>query len=320
MRKRGDPVRNLIGKMTLERLDLGARSLYHSQNAERRHRAHPEVRRLSTSTASPRTGFVSVPIPIWRETFLALDWVALRASSVYRGVGIPHGDGAAVVLIPGFLGIDGYLAEMYSWLKRIGYRPYMSGIGQNADCPNVLAQRLYVTIDRAYRDTGRKVDLVGHSLGGIMARVAAVRFPRRVAKIISLGSPVNSVRVHPTVLAAVRFVRARILWRRRSEVQSDCYTGECNCTFLTAVQKDVPRSVMHASLYTRSDGIVDWHSCLDENGGTNIEVRGTHIGLAFNPEVYRNVATLLASNGAGTERHPGRPPSHRSRQADPTAR
>jgi len=51
---------------------------------------------------------------------------------------------------------------------------------------------------------------------------------------------------------------------------------------------------VHASIYTRSDGIVDWRSCLEENGGVNIEVRGTHIGLAFNANVYRNVATLLA--------------------------
>ena len=250
---------------------------------------------MSAHGASPSIDFVSAPVPIWREAFLALDWVALRASPVYRGLGIPHGDGAAVVLIPGFLGIDSYLAEMYAWLKRIGYRPYMSGIGQNADCPNVLAQRLYVTIDQAYRDTRRKTHLVGHSLGGIMARVAAVRYPHRVARIISLGSPLTSLRAHPTVLTAVRFVRGRILWRRRSQVYSNCYTGECDCTFLSAVRQEIPPSVMHASIYTKSDGIVDWRSCLDQNGGLNIEVRGTHIGLAFNPDVYRNVATLLAS-------------------------
>jgi triacylglycerol lipase len=278
---------------------MRAPAVYHSQNVCQRHGAHSEVRPLSTVAASPKIEFVSVPIPIWREAFLGLDWVALRASGVYRGLGIPHGDGAPVILIPGFLGVDAYLFEMHSWLKRIGYRPYMSGIGRNADCPNVLAQRLYVTIDQAYRDTGQKVDLVGHSLGGIMARVAAVRFPRRVAKVISLGSPVNSMRTHPTVMAASRFVRGRILWRHRSEVHADCYTGDCKCSFLKAVRQEVPKSVMHASIYTKSDGIVDWQSCLDQNGGTNIEVRGTHIGLAFNPEVYLNVANLLATNGNG---------------------
>lgn len=237
---------------------------------------------------------MSVAVPLWREALVALDWVALRASPVYRGLGIPHGDGAPVILIPGFLGIDGYLAEMHSWLKRIGYQPHMSGIGQNADCPNVLTQRLCVTIDRTYRDTRRRVRLVGHSLGGVLARAAAVRYPRRIAQVISLGSPVNSVRAHPTVFAAARFVRGRVLWRRRSEVEPNCYTGECDCTFLDAVRQEIPPSVMHASIYTKSDGVVDWRSCLEENGGLNIQVRGTHCGLPFNADVYRNVAALLA--------------------------
>ncbi len=286
---------------------MPATAVYHSENVCQRHEAHSEVRSLSTLAASQKIEFSSIAIPIWREALLGLDWVALRTSRVYRGQGIPHGDGAPVVLIPGFLGVDAYLGELYGWLKRIGYRPYMSRIGQNADCPNVLAERLYVTIDRAYRDTGRKVDLVGHSLGGIMARVAAVRFPRRVEKVISLGSPVNSLRAHPTIIAASRFVRGRILWRRRSEVNSDCYTADCKCSFLNAVVQEVPRSVMHASIYTKSDGIVDWQSCLDPSGGPNIQVHGTHIGLAFNPEVYVNVANLLASNGNGRRRHNGPP-------------
>ena len=248
---------------------------------------------------SRSTDFVPVLVPIWREAFLALDWVALRASSVYGGAGIPHGDGAPVILIPGFLGMDPYLVEMHAWLKRIGYRSYMSGIGQNADCPNVLAQRLCVTIEQAYRDTGQKVDLVGHSLGGIIARVAAVRYPELIAQVITLASPVNSLRTHPLVVTAARFVRGRVLWRRRSQVGSNCYTGQCDCSFLEHVRQEIPRSVLHASIYTRSDGIVDWRSCLEENGSPNIEVRGTHIGLAFNADVYQNVAHLLAKSGNG---------------------
>ena len=246
---------------------------------------------------SPGTDFAPVLVPIWREAFLALDWVALRASAVYRGAGIPHGDGEPVILIPGFLGMDPYLAEMHAWLKRIGYRSYMSGIGQNADCPNVLAQRLEVTVDEAFLDTHQRAHLVGHSLGGIIARVAAVRYPERVAQVITLGSPVNAVRTHPFVLTAARFVRGRILWRHGSDVHSNCYTGKCDCSFLEHVRQEIPPSVMHASIYTKSDGIVDWRSCLEHNGSPNIEVRGTHIGLAFNADVYRNLAVLLARNG-----------------------
>src|SRR3990170_1323342 len=43
-------------------------------------------------------------LPLWREALVGMDWLSLRASSVYRGIGVPHGDGSVVVLIPGFLG------------------------------------------------------------------------------------------------------------------------------------------------------------------------------------------------------------------------
>ena len=54
---------------------------------------------------------------------------------------MPHGDDSGVVIIPGFLANDIYMMQMYAWLKRIGYRPYYSGIGLNADCPNLLIGR-----------------------------------------------------------------------------------------------------------------------------------------------------------------------------------
>jgi hypothetical protein len=65
----------------------------------------------------------SSALPLWREAFLGMDWIALRMSSVYRGIGIPRGDGSAVVVIPGFMGSDQYLGDMNAWLKRIDYRP-----------------------------------------------------------------------------------------------------------------------------------------------------------------------------------------------------
>ncbi|KKM15990.1 hypothetical protein LCGC14_1690390, partial [marine sediment metagenome] len=94
-------------------------------------------------------------LPLWREALVGMDWLALRASSVYRGVGVPHGDGSVVVLIPGFLGSDQYLGDMFSWLRRIGYQPYMSGIGRNADCPDILTGRLTETVKSAYLESGR---------------------------------------------------------------------------------------------------------------------------------------------------------------------
>ena len=80
-------------------------------------------------------------ITIWKEALFAADLLLLHSSPVYYGLGIPRGDGSAIVLVPGFLGTDAYLTQLHSWLGRIGYRPYFSGIGLNAECPNLLIQQ-----------------------------------------------------------------------------------------------------------------------------------------------------------------------------------
>jgi len=47
------------------------------------------------------------------------------------------------------------------------------------------------------------------------------------------------------------------------------------------------------SVYSKSDGVVDWHSCLDPKA-EQVEVRSTHCGMAVHPDVYRVVADSLA--------------------------
>src|SRR3954452_10368426 len=84
--------------------------------------------------------------PIWQEALFGIEILLLHASPIYYGFGAPRGDGSAVLVIPGFLSHAVYLVELYAWLQRIGYRAYYSGIGLNADCPNVLIrQRLQAT-------------------------------------------------------------------------------------------------------------------------------------------------------------------------------
>jgi len=88
-------------------------------------------------------------VPIWRERLAGFDWLALRTSAVFYGCGVPRGDGAGVVLVPGFLGTDWYLLELHGWLARIGYRPYLSRIGRNAECLDLLSDRLLETVETA---------------------------------------------------------------------------------------------------------------------------------------------------------------------------
>ncbi len=238
--------------------------------------------------------------PIWLEALFPLDWIALHASPIYYGFGAPRGHGEPVVLVPGFLGTDRYLTEMHLWLRRIGYKPYFSGIGRNVDCPELLTQRLVMTIQQAYAETHQKVTIVGHSLGGMLARAAAHREPALVKQVITMGSPFRSVRAHPLVLSAANFVRANIVRERKSrrEVTQTCYTPECTCTFVRSLRNDAGGrkngAFVRRAIYSKVDGVVDWRSCVEEDTSLNREVTATHIGMAFNPDVYRTVANLLA--------------------------
>jgi pimeloyl-ACP methyl ester carboxylesterase len=247
-------------------------------------------------------GYEPTSRPIWLEALFPLDWVALHISPVYYGLGVPLGHGEPVVLVPGFLGSDRYLTEFYLWLRRIRYTPYFSQIGRNVDCPELLTQRLLLTVERAYEETSQPVSIIGHSLGGLLARATAHRAPALVKQVITMGSPFRSVRAHPLVLSAANFVRVNIVRERRQrrEVTNTCYTPECSCGFVTTLKQDAEANGQQSGTFARSaifskcDGIVDWRSCVEDEDALNREVTSTHIGMAFSPDVYRTVANLLA--------------------------
>jgi len=233
--------------------------------------------------------------PIWREAFAGLDWLALHSSPVFYGLGAPRGDKSAVVVIPGFMGTDHYLYELYLWLRRIGYRPYFSRIGWNAECIEILVDRLSQTVEKAVKETGGKAHLIGHSLGGVLARSAAARHPELIASVITLGSPFRGIRSHPLVLEAANRVRARIIRRQPQpeHARPDCYTGYCDCQAILDLQSAFPPGIRQTAVFTRTDGIVDWRVCVNDDPSSNFEVSGTHIGLVFNPSVYNLIAKRL---------------------------
>lgn len=230
-------------------------------------------------------------LPLWREMFSGIDLVRLKTSLVYYGFGLPRGDKSPVVVVPGFLGFDLYLLELYFWLRRIGYTPYMSRIGHNAECPDILCRRLLKTVTRAHQDTGMKVHLVGHSLGGVLSRGVASQAPDKVASVITLGSPFRGVLVNPIIIRSMRFLRNHL--RQHRKRRKDCFTPDCVCGFTTAMRNDFPTHIPTVSVYTKTDGVVDWHACLHGRAKLDEQVAGTHVGLAWNPEAYRIIAERL---------------------------
>lgn len=240
----------------------------------------------------------SVDLPIWKELRLPVEVLALHGSAIFRGRGAPRGDGSGVIVFPGFLMPDFYLVDMRRWLKRIGYRAYASHIGVNADCPNLLVhERLNDTLNRARRETGCKVHLVGHSLGGIIARSMAAQRPDDVASVNTLGSPFRGITVHRILLKTSRSLRKRILHKHNGAVLPECLTGYCTCEFVEGLRRVLPSSIAQTAIYTRSDGFVDWRHCITGDPAIDVEVPGTHIGLAFNVAVYSVLAQRLAAVG-----------------------
>lgn len=249
----------------------------------------------------------SPPRPfIWREFLWTLDWLSLRLSPVYLGKDVPHGDGGPVVLVPGFLTTDIYLTEMRYWLRRIGYRAYSSRIGVNADCIETLTRRLEKRVEDIHARTGRPVRLIGHSLGGLLARRLAVHRPDLVSQLVSLGSPIQALEAHPAIMAAARLVGERIEHLEpgsaaRGRGPGVCLSERCEC--LAGYEASAPPpGVRRAAVYTRSDGVVPWTICLEPEPDLNYDVGGSHLGLAFNPRAYRVVAELLAEAPGGHRR------------------
>jgi len=250
--------------------------------------------------------FVEADVPILGEVLCAAELVLLHAAPLYYGLGVPHGDGSAVVLIPAFLCPDAYLTPLHQWLARIGYKPFFSGIGFNTECPNLLIRRqLNDTIEKALSKSGRKLHLIGHSLGGIIARAIAAQRPSDVASVITLGAPFRGTVAHRSILHAAEVVRRRILAKHAGDVLPDCYTGHCTCDFLDSLRHAMPASVSETAVYSEGDGVVDWRYCKTDRPEADFSVSGTHIGLVFNASAYSIIAARLAQASSGaTKRKP----------------
>lgn len=240
-----------------------------------------------------RHGERVVPEPnLLNELAIGVELAMLHISPVYWGWGIPRGDGSAVVLIPGLGGGDFYLAELRCWLKRIGYKPYSSGIGIMADCFQVIADRLKQTVRRAFAETGRKVHLIGHSLGGLFARILATLEPDMIDSVIILGSPIRGFVAGKFVFTVGELIRKWV--RATKEVPMECGTTECSCEFVKACDKKWPESVAEYAFYTPYDGLVSPEHCISRKPWVNIKVSATHIGMVVNPIVWQSIAKCLA--------------------------
>jgi triacylglycerol lipase len=253
--------------------------------------------------------------PLWREARLGLEAAALLRDPVLRGEGLRDGRGRPVLLIPGFLAGDASLGPMAGWLKRAGYRPTRAGMRANVDCSGVLLARLEERLERVVREQGRRAVAIGQSRGGALAKVLAARRPDLVGGIVTLGSPqVDPLAVHPLVRLQVQAVGALGSLGAPGLFRRSCMDGECCADFWEQLAGPLPAGVGFVSVYSKSDGIVDWRACLDPCADEQVEIAASHIGMAVSPAAWRAVAAALERFArAGTRRT--RAPARRLRPA-----
>jgi len=192
----------------------------------------------------------------------------------------PRGDGHPVMVLPGFLGADGYNAGFRRYLTGLGYAVHGWGLGRNLGPREGVLESLEARMAFLSERYDGPISLVGHSLGGIFARELARQFPDRVRQVISLGSPFGEGRM-------IASYPARLFTALNPPDELPIDEG------ILHLAPPVPTT----AIYSRGDGVVNWQTTLQRDGHArtqNIEVRGSHCGMTFNPAIWYLVADRLA--------------------------
>jgi pimeloyl-ACP methyl ester carboxylesterase len=202
----------------------------------------------------------------------------------------PQGDGHPVLLLPGFMGSEGSLIALEVYLRNRGYAVQTWGLGRNVGFRPGHASALEQKIRYMHHESGRKVSLVGWSLGGVFALYGAHQASECVRNVVTLGSPVtvdaegNAV---PSLLKALYRLVAHPMGTAAHSMQPRTKT--------LRDRKQLPMPM--SCLYSLSDGVVPPQEATmegDPSRHENVRVWGSHTGLGFNPLVLQIVADRLA--------------------------
>ena len=200
----------------------------------------------------------------------ALPWLRLA----------PRGDGHPVLVLPGLVASDASTKLLRDFLSGRGYDVHGWGLGRNYGPRAGVEEAMLATVDRLHAQSGRKLSLIGQSLGGAYARLLAAKRPDAVRSVITLGSPVGG---HP---------RASNAWR-----VYEFTSGRSAHDPRRLQQVTQAPQVPTTSIYSRSDGVVAWQNSIEASAQAhteNIEVVSSHVGMAVHPLVLFAVADRLA--------------------------
>lgn len=202
----------------------------------------------------------------------------------------PRGDGHPVLLLPGFMGSELSLIGLQGFLRNRGYAVETWGLGRNVGFHAKHTKALEQKIRYLHHRTGRKVSLVGWSLGGVFALFGAHQVPECVRSVVTLGSPVT---VDPAGSASPPLVKA--MYRLIAHPMGTTAHALQPRAKTLRQAKNLPMPL--SCLYSVGDGVVPPQEATIEGHPArheNIRVPGSHIGLGFNAVVLWIVADRLA--------------------------
>ena len=208
---------------------------------------------------------------------------------------VPPGDGHPVMVFPGLGASERSTQTLREYLARLGYAVHDWGLGRNRPVPGVLEACRERVLEVAAQH-GRKVSLVGWSLGGVYARELAKQLGPQTRCVITLGSPFSGDTRATNVPRAYALLGGR---RPRPDPQR-------------AAQLRRAPELPTTSIYSRSDGVVAWQCSLNDAAPhtENVEIHASHLGLGVNPLALYIVADRLRQDPARWQRFDAQPVPH----------
>jgi pimeloyl-ACP methyl ester carboxylesterase len=193
----------------------------------------------------------------------------------------PRGD-APVAVLPGYGADDASTLPLRTFLRRLGHEVQGWSLGRNRGDVEALLPRVTEGVRALAERHGRPVQLIGQSLGGVLARELARNEPDRIAQVITLGTPV------------VGGPSATRLGFRYSPQQ------RARISAVIEQRNRIPITVPITAVFSRRDGIVAWEACIDDHNPQvdHIEVSSSHLGMGLDPAVWMLAARRLSARPA----------------------
>lgn len=193
----------------------------------------------------------------------------------------PRGDGHSVLVLPGLIASDLSTRLLRRFLRSRGYDAHGWGLGCNFGPRDGVEEGIARRLESLHAKSGRKVSVVGWSLGGVYARLLASHRPDLVRSVVTLGTPFTG---------SARATRA---WRIYESV-----SGQSSEDPRRMKHVEPTPSVPTTSIFSRSDGVVAWRCSVERTGphSENIEVVASHLGLGAHPAVLYALADRLAQH------------------------